>query len=229
MLFLLLAFRFPIHCASERIIVIYNRCPFTVWPAILGPGDPQGGGFRLEHEQSRKISVQSDWQGVIWARTLCDGRMNCATGSCGNREQCNGSVGQFPFTAAEFSLDEANDEDVYAVSLINGYNVPVLIEPFGGERCRRAGGCIADINELCPERLRVVRAGHTIACRSACDALRTDRECCRGSFAAPDKCFRSDVAQTFKDACPTAYSFLFDDATSSFGCQHGAEYVVQFC
>lgn len=70
---------------------------------------------------------------------------------------------------------------------------------------------------------------NVVGCRSPCDALRSDRECCRGNFETPDKCFRSHVAQTFKDACPSAYSFLFDDATSSFGCQTNAEYLVQFC
>lgn len=50
-----------------------------------------------------------------------------------NREQCNGTIGRFPFTVAEFSLNESNDEDVYSVSLINGYNVPILIDPFGGQ------------------------------------------------------------------------------------------------
>ncbi|EGT36141.1 hypothetical protein CAEBREN_31055 [Caenorhabditis brenneri] len=234
MIFLLVAFLFPLNSHGIRRIEIYNRCPFPVWPGIVGPGNPEGGGFRLENEQSRKISVENDWEGVIWGRTFCDRRMRCATGDCGNREQCNGTLGRFPFTVAEFNLNEANDEDVYSVSLINGYNVPILIDPFGGKGCLRAGGCFSDINEICPERMRITtgRRGvdnNVVGCRSPCAALQSDRECCRGNFATPDTCFRSHVAQTFKDACPGAYSYRFDDATSSFGCQSNAEYLVQFC
>ncbi|EFO95951.1 hypothetical protein CRE_18374 [Caenorhabditis remanei] len=234
MIFLLVGFLFPLNSYCARQINIYNRCPFTVWPGIAGPGNPAGGGFRLENEQNRKINVVDDWQGIIWGRTFCDNRMRCATGGCANREQCNGTLGRAPFTAAEFSLNEANDEDVYSVSLINGYNIPILIEPFGGRGCLRAGGCISDINEICPVlmRVRTQRRGvnnNVVGCRSPCDALRSDRECCTGNFATPDVCFRSHVAQTFKDACPTAFSYRFDDATSSFACQTNAEYLVQFC
>ncbi|CAO4373299.1 unnamed protein product [Caenorhabditis nigoni] len=235
MIFLLIAFLFPLNSYyCIRQINIYNRCPFPVWPGIVGPGNPAGGGFRLDNEQERKISVEDNWQGIIWGRTFCDRRMRCATGNCGNREQCNGTLGRFPFTIAEFSLDESNDEDVYSVSLTNGYNIPILIEPFGGKDCQRAGGCISDINEVCPERMRITNGrrrenGNVVGCRSPCDALRSDRECCRGAFSTPDTCFRSLVAQTFKDACPTAFSFQFDDATSSFACHNDAEYLVQFC
>ncbi|CAP37203.2 Protein CBR-THN-6 [Caenorhabditis briggsae] len=156
MIFLLIAFLFPLNSYyCIRQINIYNRCPFPVWPGIVGPGNPAGGGFRLDNEQDRKISVEDSWQGIIWGRTFCDSRMRCATGNCGNREQCNGTLGRFPFTIAEFSLDESNDKDVYSVSLINGYNIPILIEPFGGKDCQRAGGCISDINEVCPERMRI--------------------------------------------------------------------------
>ncbi|ULT94298.1 hypothetical protein L3Y34_003641 [Caenorhabditis briggsae] len=175
MIFLLIAFLFPLNSYyCIRQINIYNRCPFPVWPGIVGPGNPAGGGFRLDNEQDRKISVEDSWQGIIWGRTFCD------------------------------------------------------------SHCQRAGGCISDINEVCPERMRITNGrrrenGNVVGCRSPCDALRSDRECCRGAFSTPDTCFRSHVAQTFKDACPTAFSFQFDDATSSFACQNDAEYLVQFC
>lgn len=70
--------------------------------------------------------------------------------------------------------------------------------------------------------------GRTVGCKSGCVAYNNDQECCRGAFGTPDKCRQSRTAMLFKDACPTAYSYAYDDATSTFTCKN-ANYVVQFC
>lgn len=68
----------------SREIKIYNKCPFTTWAGILGPGNPEGGGFRLNAGEARSIYVDDGWKSArIWPRTDCDGNMNCATGNCG--------------------------------------------------------------------------------------------------------------------------------------------------
>uniref|UniRef100_A0A8R1HK59 Thaumatin-like protein n=1 Tax=Caenorhabditis japonica TaxID=281687 RepID=A0A8R1HK59_CAEJA len=217
--------------AESRTITIYNKCPFTIWPGILGPGNPAEGGFTLEEEESRDIEVDHSWKSArIWARTGCDENFNCETGSCIDSEQCNGSGGVPPASLAQFTLNGHGGKDFYSVSLVDGYNVPVLIDPKGGRRCKRAGRCIKNMNDECPEDLAVTgRDGDTVACKSACLAYDTDEYCCRGEFRTPSKCRRSDIAQQFKDACPTASSYAFDGASSSFTCQNSATYVVQFC
>lgn len=80
---------FLLFASSEaRQITVFNKCPFTTWAGILGPGNPEGGGFRLDAGQSRVVNVADGWTaGRIWARTECDGNMHCATGSCGVRFQ----------------------------------------------------------------------------------------------------------------------------------------------
>jgi hypothetical protein len=35
-------------------------------------------------------------------------------------------------------------------------------------------------------------------------------------------------SRTFKAACPTAYSYAYDDATSTFTCK-GEDYAIWFC
>ncbi|ULU04720.1 hypothetical protein L3Y34_017463 [Caenorhabditis briggsae] len=191
--------------AESRNITIYNRCPFTIWPGILGPGNPAGGGFKLDAGQSRNINVDDAWTaGIIWARTTCDGNFNCETGFCRNSEQCNGAGGVPPASLAEFTLKSWGGPDLYDVSLEDGYNIPVLIEPHGGSGCKRAGGCVKDINSECPEALSVKgHNGYAVACKSGCLGYNTDQECCRGAYGTPEKCHRSATDQMFKDACPT--------------------------
>ncbi|KAF1758890.1 hypothetical protein GCK72_015351 [Caenorhabditis remanei] len=170
--------------AESRNITILNKCPFTIWPGILGrPGNPAGGGFRLDASESRDIE---------------------------NSEQCNGAGGVPPASLAEFTLKPWGGQDFYDVSLIDGYNLPVQIEPRGGSGCKRAGGCVKDINSECPVALAVKgHNGNVVACKSGCLEYNTDQECCRGAYGTPDKCHRSATAQMFKDACPTAYTALF--------------------
>uniref|UniRef100_A0A1I7TX80 Thaumatin-like protein n=1 Tax=Caenorhabditis tropicalis TaxID=1561998 RepID=A0A1I7TX80_9PELO len=217
--------------AESRNITIYNKCSFTIWPGILGPGNPSEGGFRLDTGDRKTIQVDDYWSaGRIWARTGCDEYFNCETGFCRNSEQCNGAEGFPPASLAEFSLKSYGGQDFYDVYLVNGYNLPIQINPIGGSGCNPAGGCVKDINTECPDFLSVKgRNGNTVACKSGCLGYNTDQECCRGDYGTPDKCQPSQTAQMFKDACPTAYSYAFDDNTSRFTCQSTASYIVKFC
>jgi hypothetical protein len=56
----------------------------------------------------------------------------------------------------------------------------------------------------------------------------TDQYCCRGKFAGPSTCPPTTYSKKFKEACPTAYSYAYDDPSSLFQCS-GADYVVTFC
>lgn len=79
---------FAATAANE--IKIYNNCPFTIWPGILGnpgKGQPENGGFALGSYQAKTVQVASDWIGRVWARTNCDGNGRCETGDCGECDQ----------------------------------------------------------------------------------------------------------------------------------------------
>ncbi len=74
--------------------------------------------------------------------------------------------------------------------------------------------------------------GLTIACLSACEKYNTDAYCCRGAYNQPQACIPSNWPKNyslfFKQACPQAYSYAYDDKTSTFFCKN-TDYTIQFC
>ncbi|KAK8270445.1 hypothetical protein V6Z12_D11G196500 [Gossypium hirsutum] len=115
------------------------------------------------------------------------------------------------------------------IRLVDGYNLPMMISPQGGTgaNCTSAG-CAADLNGDCPMELKVVDGSEGVACKSACDVFGDPQYCCSGAYATPNTCKPSTYSQFFKTACPTAYSYAYDDGTSTFTCA-GADYVITFC
>ncbi|KAL0692282.1 hypothetical protein Bca4012_059462 [Brassica carinata] len=160
----------------------------------------------------------------------------CTTGDCGGKLECAGSGAAPPTSLFEITLGRASgDKDFYDVSLVDGYNLPIVAFPTGGGlvgACN-ATGCVADINVSCPKELQVMgeeeeERGGVVACKSACEAFGLDQYCCSGQFANPTTCKPSSYSTVFKRACPRAYSYAFDDGTSTFTCQ-ASEYSIIFC
>ncbi|KAL0343093.1 UNVERIFIED_CONTAM: Thaumatin-like protein 1 [Sesamum angustifolium] len=223
-----------------------NQCGYTVWPGLLSSaGSPQLSttGFALNSGDSIPVSAPASWSGRMWARTLCSqdsasGRFTCLTGDCGSgTPECGGGGAAPPATLAEFTLNGAGGLDFYDVSLVDGYNLPMLVTPQGGTgggNCTTTG-CVADLNGSCPSELKVVSAvssssggGGCVACRSACEAFGEAKYCCSGEYGTPDTCKPSAYSELFKSACPRAYSYAYDDGTSTFTCA-SADYVITFC
>ncbi|KAG8048206.1 hypothetical protein GUJ93_ZPchr0008g13943 [Zizania palustris] len=160
------------------------------------------------------------WSGRFWARSGCDfdssGKGSCVTGDCGSGQvECRGAGASPPATLAEFTLNGDNGKDFYDVSLVDGYNLPMLVQAAVAD-CPDTG-CLVDLNERCPSELR---AGDGRACRSACEAFGRPEYCCNGAYGNPDACHPSPYSQLFKSACPKSYSYAYDDATSTFTCNH---------
>jgi hypothetical protein len=226
-------------------IRLHNNCPFTVWPGIQGNpghGQPEGGGFALASQQTHVLNVASNWAGRFWGRTECGANGHCVTGDCGNKIQCNGAGGVPPVSLAEITFAGAGGLDFYDVSLVDGYNLPVSMVPTGGFKktggnhydCGRAG-CNSDLNAHCPAELAVHSGSATVACLSACAKFNTDEYCCRGAHDKPQTCksntWPKNYPAIFKQACPDAYSYAYDDTSSTFTC-HGdphANYEIVFC
>lgn len=98
------------------------------------------------------LPVPDTFSGRFWPRTGCNfnsdgtcplvnnGPANCcATGGCtipgGWGLECQ-SGGQSPVTVAEITLSQkSTDNDFYDVSVIDGFNVPVEVQPTGGSTC----------------------------------------------------------------------------------------------
>ncbi|KAL0536066.1 hypothetical protein IC582_024998 [Cucumis melo] len=217
---------------------LINKCRTTIWPGLLsGAGTAQlpTTGFPLRSGKSKIIPLPKSWSGRLWARTLCgfdsDGKFSCLTGDCGSgKVECIGGGAKPPATLAEFTLNGADGLDFYDVSLVDGYNIPMLIVAKGGTRggCA-ATGCLVDLNGGCPSELRVGHSGgRSVACRSACEAFNAPQFCCSEAFSTPDTCRPSVYSLYFKHACPRAYSYAYDDKTSTFTCA-SADYLIIFC
>ncbi|XP_021900444.1 thaumatin-like protein 1b isoform X2 [Carica papaya] len=220
---------------------LINRCRQTIWPGFLSGANSDQfptTGFTLQPGKSRTVTIPKSWSGRLWARTACyrdrnSGRFTCVTADCGSGSvECEGAGAKPPATLAEFTLNGAGGLDFYDVSLVDGYNLPMLVLPkkstTGG--CG-ATGCLVDLNGACPAELKVVSGNHSrsVACRSACEAFGDPRYCCSEAYATPDTCPPSPYSLFFKHACPRAYSYAYDDKTSTYTCATGADYVIIFC
>ncbi|KAI4389978.1 hypothetical protein MLD38_002137 [Melastoma candidum] len=234
-----------IRVAHSTTFTLVNKCGYTVWPGILSnAGTPPfpTTGFALSSGSSKALTAPASWGGRFWARTYCNtsssNSFSCVTGDCSSGTvECSGNTASPPATLAEFTLDGSGGMDFYDVSLVDGYNLPVLVTPQGGsgQNCS-ATGCTVDINGSCPSDLRVVTTSSSsdgtttvVACRSACEAYGSPEYCCSGAYASPATCKPSSYSEAFKSACPKAYSYAYDDATSTFTCTSGADYVITFC
>ncbi|CAL5418476.1 unnamed protein product [Camellia sinensis] len=215
-----------------------NKCDYTVWPGILsnaGIAPLSTTGFSLQTGESKTINPPSSWGGRLWGRTLCTqdstGKFTCVTGDCGSGQlECAGGNAAPPATLAEFTLDGSGGLDFYDVSLVDGYNLPMLVVPQGGTgvNCTTTG-CEVDLNGACPSELKVTSSdGESVACKSACEAFGQAQYCCSGAYGTPDTCKPSSYSELFKSACPSAYSYAYDDKTSTFTCA-GADYLITFC
>ncbi|GCE03463.1 thaumatin family protein [Dictyobacter aurantiacus] len=228
-----------------RTFSFVNDTSETIWAGSSGnPGfpAPAGGGWEMAPGSTFSVTVSNNWQGRFWGRTYCSfngtGTGRCETGDCGGVLKCNGAGGATPASLAEFTLDGADGQDTYDVSYVDGFNVPMTISPIGGASPRAGdhywcgvAGCGTDLNVGCPSPLRIIdSSGRTVACNSACNAFNTDQYCCRGNYNATNckpTTWPVNYAAYFKSGCPDAYSYAYDDLTSTFS-DSGANYLISF-
>ncbi|KAL5564859.1 hypothetical protein UlMin_028023 [Ulmus minor] len=221
-----------VHSTS---FIFKNNCPFIIWPGTLtGSGSSQlsSTGFELASGASLSLYVPAPWSGRFWGRSECStdssGKFSCTTGDCGsNNLECEGRGAIPPATLVEFTLASNGGLDFYDVSLVDGFNLPVAVTP--GNGCNSTS-CAASVNNVCPQELVVKGTnGGVVACKSACLAFNQEEFCCSGSYNSPNKCQPSEYSKLFKKECPQAYSYAYDDQTSTFTCYGGANYAITFC
>jgi len=240
--------------AAQRTMTVYNGCPFTIWPAMFTdltiPGNVAPAfttGWSAGAFTAVTFTVPSNWQaGRIWGRRDCDfstnpGPNSCLDGGCNGGLVCDPHTGTGvpPATVAEFSLSQGGNQDFYDVSLVDGYNLPVRIDNNVG--CGVAS-CPVDLGPDCPAPLigPFDSTGFPVGCKSACDANLSGNpsdspNCCSGSFDTAATCPSSGVAfySYFKDNCPDAYAYAFDESsgTALWTCSDSlnADYTVTFC
>ncbi|HEY4035708.1 MAG TPA: thaumatin family protein [Ktedonobacteraceae bacterium] len=232
----------PFTGGAQRAFTFVNHTGQTIWVGTQGSVLLKNGGWRLDVGQTSTILVPKNWaSGRFWGRTGCtfdsSGAGSCATGDCGGHLQCNGAGGVPPASLAEFTLSGGGGNDFYDISYVDGSNIPIIITTSNtpsssdSRQCGNAG-CPTDINAICPSALQKKDAsGKVVACMSACLALHTDQYCCTGAYNTPQTCdptkWPVNYAQIFKKACPSAYSYAFDDTTSTFTCKN-CNYQITF-
>ncbi|GLT25756.1 hypothetical protein SLA2020_008650 [Shorea laevis] len=223
-----------IHSAA---LTVKNNCPYTIWPAIItNPGVAQLSktGFELASQASVSLDTPAEFAGRLWARTHCSsnssGGFACATADCGSGQvACNGSGGASPATLLEFTLASKGGQDFYDISLVDGFNLPVSITPQGGsgENCTSIS-CNAKLS--CPSEIAVTGSDESIiGCHNACVALKEAKYCCSGENNSPSTCKPSIYSMFFKNQCPEAYSYAYDDPSSTFSCIGNPNYLITFC
>jgi hypothetical protein len=223
---------------GHRQVTFVNTVDQTIWVAsgeqTRQPALPVTG-WVLPAGQSVTISVPDKWNGRFWGRTGCSfdaaGKGKCQTGDCAGLFQCK-QYGAIPATLAEFNLNSWQNLDFYDVSMVDGSNLPMYIniaagttkDPISATGCARSG-CTRPVD--CPSALKT-----TGGCGSACAILGGDQYCCRGQWAPRSACdptkWPVDYAAVFKKAEPFAYSYVDDDATSTFTCAGECGYRITF-
>ncbi|XP_070012585.1 pathogenesis-related thaumatin-like protein 3.5 isoform X2 [Nicotiana sylvestris] len=219
---------------DAAVFTLKNKCNMTIWPGILSEGGHpllMNGGLQLQPNETAEIKAPTGWSGRFWPRSQCNfdtsSKGTCGTADCSGAFECNGAGGNPPASLAEFTLD--SPMDFYDVSFVDGFNIPISVYPSGGSGNCSNVQCVSDENLQCPPELQVKTNNDTvIACNSACLAFNKPEYCCTEEFNDPNICKPTNYSQIFKKACPDAYSYPYDDATSTFTC-NGADYLISFC
>ncbi|KAI3965930.1 hypothetical protein MKX01_010887 [Papaver californicum] len=208
---------------SATIFTLQNKCRNNIWPGIqpgAGKDNLRNGGFRLRPDEVVTLNAPFGWSGRFWGRVGCSfdqtDKGSCLTGDCGGVLECSGAGGAPPASLAEFTLNSL--DDFYDISFVDGYNVPISISSSGGTGMCKSVTCASDLNQNCPPSLQVF----------ACMVFNTPEYCCTGAYAQPSICKPTNYSYMFKEACPDAYSYVFDDSTSIVTCT-GANYLITLC
>lgn len=236
--FLLVTLHLLLPGANSAVFTLINKCNYAVWPAALTTSTNATlptTGLILKSGKTSTVTAPDTWSGRFWGRTDCNidsvtGKFSCVTGNCGSEKlACNGKGPEPPTTLAQFSLSSEGGLDFYNVSVVDGFNVPILVVPVGGsgENCSSTG-CPVDLNNECPTNLRVYNKSKVVGCQGACSALKLKQFCCVGKYSSPKTCELSSYSLAFKRACPDAYSYPYDYGTKTFSCS-SESYNIIFC
>ncbi len=66
-------------------------------------------------------------------------------------------------------------------------------------------------------------------CLSACAKWNKEQYCCTGSHSSPQSCRPNYYSTQAKKVCPDAYSYAYDDKSSTFTLPHGLGFEVVLC
>ena len=192
-------------------LTLHNLCPYPVWPLVTAnAGYPSVAGTdaRLDGNGEGLVTMalpQGAWSGRVVARTGCaDDGMSACDDNC--PPQCKTGNAP-PETVAQVSVGGDGGLAVYSVSLVDGFNVPMVVTPHdfaAGAQCPTLG-CAVDLTQ--------------------------DQECCPAGAGAPQgSCGpRGTQAALFKAKCPDTRTTSTDIEATPQDCIAPGELKVVFC
>ncbi|CAH1379328.1 unnamed protein product [Tenebrio molitor] len=200
---------------------IKNVSPNPVFVQILGTEYPDP--FTLQAGEDTTLTYSEPWSGRIWGRI-----------DCYSVDEC-GAAGPIPASLSEITVGDGNA--FYDLSLVDGFNIDLSMEPIdghgdGGQYSCQKAECSYPIFNDCPDELKLFnKDGVLVSCQAACNVFNDDLYCCRGEHSTPETCKSSDwpvdYASFFKDRCPDAYSYAYDDQQSTYTCDSN-RYIISF-
>ncbi|KAI8062842.1 thaumatin [Gilbertella persicaria] len=202
-------------------VYVVNNCESTLKVGHSADVEYYGDIVNVAAGSKYTIHPPINWSGRVWGRINCGGQ-NCFKSGMGS-----------PASLAEFHFMD-NGKVFYDISLVDGYNLPMVVEP-----TIKADALVGTDNRWCaaptctsfkcPSGFEVYDdQGNISGCQSACTKFQTDEYCCTGAFDSADTCTTNAYASQIKHTCPDAYSYAYDDATSVYMCTSNA-YTVTFC
>ncbi|KAI8391281.1 thaumatin [Radiomyces spectabilis] len=223
-LFIALGFFCSLVAANNKQVEILNKCGKTLTVGVLtnGASKPEQS-FDLTPHASQTISKQDTWGGRIWGRYQCSGAKSA---KCTNPPGADN-----PASLAEFFFKGAYGKDFYDISFVDGYNLPMKIEPIDPSHTKGYTCGAPACNKMpdCPPEYAIKDAtGNVVSCQSSCSKTGAAEHCCTGQYDHPEICKPDHRSNTVKDTCPDAYSFAYDDQKSTYQCTT-QKYVVTFC
>ncbi|XP_018565693.1 thaumatin-like protein 1a [Anoplophora glabripennis] len=127
-------------------IQIKNRGMEKLWVEMTDED-----GFYLPSGQLASIVVEDKWTGRIRAHP----------------EECGKKTCNLPYTEAVLRFEGEGNEDRYYVSVIEGFNRPIKIQPTSHERACKPALCHANINHHCPRTHQSTNSqGAVVACKT---------------------------------------------------------------
>ncbi|GAA5806106.1 hypothetical protein HPULCUR_011634 [Helicostylum pulchrum] len=209
---------------ATTLVKIINKCKKPIQLYQLGNQQSQSSDVTVNVGGTQSYRFNGPWSGRFWARHE----------ECWKSSTCQGASTTVPASLVEFTFLSADGNDFYDISFVDGYNLPVSIEPEksskddsnkGNYWCRKP---VCHNVPNCPSELQVWVGGVYSACQSACSKFGNQEYCCAGLFDTPKKCGINKYAQLVKDECPDAYSFAYDDEKSLYQCR-APVYTVTWC
>ncbi|CAO3631590.1 unnamed protein product [Cunninghamella blakesleeana] len=203
---------------GKPYVQVLNKCSFNIVAGTSQNGELYGKSAPVSAGGSHTFNYPSEWRGRIWGRYTSDSPKSFTFAGIGA-----------PSTLAEFDFSPSR-ETFYDISLVDGSNIPMSIAP--AEKTTNSFNvnkhCGTPICSKLPSCPAGFESDGVKGCKSACSKYGTDEHCCTGKYNNESVCKSSSYSAQVKSACPDAYSYAYDDATSVYTCGT-AGYIVTFC